>query len=78
VFVDLAFLGDQVRPGGPIILDDVQWDSVATAARYFELNTGWQPLSIDPGGRLRADRLPKPRVEPHFADFKSFGINSPP
>jgi hypothetical protein len=38
VFVDLTFLRDLVRPGGLIILDDCQWSSVATAARYFEVN----------------------------------------
>ncbi len=46
VFVDLAFLHEIVRPGGLIVLDDCQWPSVATAARYFEVNTGWEPLVL--------------------------------
>jgi predicted O-methyltransferase YrrM len=41
VFVDLYFLRELVRPGGLIVLDDCQWPSVATAVRYFEVNTGW-------------------------------------
>ena len=73
VFVDLYFLRELVRPGGLIILDDCQWPSVATAVRYFEVNTGWQPEEIGQPTRLRAFRLPDPRVEPSFEDFKSFG-----
>ena len=71
VFVDLYFLREVVRPGGLLVLDDYQWPSVATAVRYFELNTGWTPV---PAGatRLRAFRLPDPRVEPSFEDFKPF------
>jgi predicted O-methyltransferase YrrM len=72
VFVDLYFLRELVRPGGLIVLDDCQWPSVATAVRYFELNTGWQPRPISGSTRLRAYRLPEPRVEPAFTDFKPF------
>jgi predicted O-methyltransferase YrrM len=74
VFVDLHFLRELVRPGGLIILDDCQWPSVATAARYFEVNTGWVLQSIPQATRLTAYRLPDPRVEPAFFDFKPFGI----
>jgi len=74
VFVDLYFLREVVRPGGVIVVDDCEWPSVATAVRYFELNAGWQaePVGLPP--RLRAFRLPDPRVEPSFEDFKPFGI----
>jgi predicted O-methyltransferase YrrM len=72
VFVDLFFLREIVRPGGLVILDDCQWASVATAARYFEVNTGWQPVTVAEGTRLRAFRLPDPRVEPGFETFKPF------
>ena len=72
VFVDLYFLREIVRPGGLIVLDDCQWPSVATAARYFELNTGWKPERIGRPTRLRAFRLPAPRVEPSFDDFTPF------
>jgi predicted O-methyltransferase YrrM len=73
VFVDLVYLRELVRPGGLIILDDCQWPSVETAARYFELNTGWRREPIAPETRLRAYRLPDPPVDPSFEDFKMFG-----
>lgn len=74
VFVDLYYLCEIVRPGGLIVFDDCEWPSVATALRYFELNVGWRP---ERGGllpRLRGFRLPDPRVEQRFEDFKPFGI----
>jgi hypothetical protein len=74
VFVDLGFLRDIVRPGGLIVLDDCGWPSVATAARYFELNTSWRPQPIGQPTRLRAFRLPSPRFEPAFQDFKPFHL----
>jgi len=77
VFVDLTFLRELVRPGGLIILDDCQWPSVATAVRYFEVNGGWRPEAIDQTTRLRAYRLPDPRIEPSFESFEPFGLDSP-
>ncbi len=74
VFVDLALLRNLVRPGGLIILDDCDLPSVATAVRYFELNTGWQPEPVPSETRIRAYRLPDPLVEPSFEDFKPFGL----
>lgn len=74
VFVDLYFLREVVRPGGLIVLDDCDWPSVATALRYFEVNTGWQAETAGLPPRLRAFRLPGPRVEPRFEDFRAFGI----
>ena len=73
VFVDLFYLREIVRPGGLIILDDCEWPSVATAARYFELNTGWSPQVLDVDTRLRAYRLPNSRSEPAFDSFVAFG-----
>ena len=70
VFVDLYFLRKLVRGGGLIVLDDAVRPSVATALRYFDINLGWQPLSI--GGRLTARRVPDQLFEPDFADFKPF------
>ena len=78
VFVDLYFLRDIVRSGGLIILDDCQWPSVATAARYFEVNTGWRDQPLAAPTRLRAFRLPDPRIEPAFESFKPFDIASAP
>lgn len=70
VFVDLYFLRKLVRPGGLIVLDDMQWPSVAAAVHYFDLNLGWRPLVV--GGRLTARWLPEDRFEPDFTDFKPF------
>jgi predicted O-methyltransferase YrrM len=76
VFVDLFYLRELVRPGGLVILDDCSYPSVATAARYFEVNTGWKPEPIAPPTRLRAFRLPNPRTEPDFTSFKPFGLDA--
>jgi len=73
VFVDLYFLREMVRPGGVIVLDDCQWPSVATAVRYFEVNAGWQACAITQPTRLRAFRVPDPRLEPGFERFRPFG-----
>jgi predicted O-methyltransferase YrrM len=72
VFVDLFYLRELVRPGGLVILDDCGYPSVATAVRYFEVNTGWKPEPIGAPTRLRAFRLPNPRTEPNFESFKAF------
>ena len=69
VFVGLFFLRELV------VVDDCQWTSVATAVRYFELNTGWQPGPIAQDNRLRAYRLPDPPVEPNFESFVPFGLS---
>jgi predicted O-methyltransferase YrrM len=76
IFVDLFYLRELVRPGGLVILDDCSHLSVATAARYFEVNTGWEPEPIAWPTRLRAFRLPKPRTEPSFKSFKPFGLDA--
>jgi predicted O-methyltransferase YrrM len=72
VFVDLFYLRELVRPSGLVILDDCSYPSVATAVRYFEVNTGWEPEPIPGPTRLRAFRLPNPRTEPNFEGFKPF------
>ncbi len=72
VFVDLFYLRELVRPGGLVIVDDCSYPSVATAVRYFQVNTGWEPEPIPVPTRLRAFRLPNPRTEPHFESFRPF------
>jgi predicted O-methyltransferase YrrM len=72
VFVDLFYLRELVRPGGLVILDDCNYPSVATAVRYFEVNTGWQREPMPAATRLRAFRLPNPHTEPNFESFKPF------
>jgi predicted O-methyltransferase YrrM len=76
VFVDLFYLRELVRPGGLVILDDCNYSSVATAVRYFEVNTGWEPEPIARPTRLRAFRLPDPRTEPSFTSFRPFGVDA--
>jgi len=76
VFVDLFYLRELVRPGGLVILDDCSFPSVATAARYFEVNTAWEPEPIAQPTRLRAFRLPKIRTEPDFQSFRPFGFDA--
>jgi hypothetical protein len=77
VFVDLFFPGELVRPGRLVVLDDGSLPSVATAVRYFEANTGWLPTPIDSETRLRAYRVPDPRVEISFERFEPFGLDVP-
>ena len=74
VFVDLYFLRELVRPGGLIILDDCQWPSVATAAKYYVVNAGWIAEPMRQPTRLRAFRLPDPAFNPTFESFQSFQI----
>jgi predicted O-methyltransferase YrrM len=76
VFVDLFYLRELVRPGGMVILDDCSYPSVATAARYFEVNTGWKPEPLAVPTRLRAFRLPATRAEPDFKSFRPFGADT--
>jgi len=76
VFVDLFYLRELVRPGGLVILDDCSYLSVATAVRYFEVNTGWEPEPIGRPTRLRAFRLPDPRTEPGFESFRPCGLDA--
>lgn len=82
VFVDLYFVGEIVRPGGIVLLDDVWWPSVSAAAAYFETNLGWHPVpdaladgTTDPASgqpRTRAYRLPAPHPTPDFREFQPF------
>jgi hypothetical protein len=78
VFVDLYFLRQLVRPGGLIVLDDCDWPSVATAVRYFEVNTGWRRERLGSDTRVCAYRLPDPPVEASFERFVPFGLDPTP
>jgi hypothetical protein len=59
-----------------MILDDCSYPAVATAVRYFEVNTGWKHEPIAGTTRLRAFRLPDPRTEPSFESFSPFGLDT--
>lgn len=63
IFIDLHFLRELVHPCGLVVLDDCHWPSVATAARYFELNTAWERQRTSRRTRLRAFRLPTIRAD---------------
>jgi predicted O-methyltransferase YrrM len=76
VFLDLFYLRELVRPGGLMILDDCSYPSVATAARYFEVNTGWKSEPMTGTTRLRAFRLPDPLTQPSFERFRPFGLDT--
>lgn len=76
VFVDLFYLRELLRPGGLVVLDDCDYASVATAVRYFEVNTGWVREPVEGSTRLRAFRLPDPRLEPSFEAFRPFGSSA--
>jgi len=75
VFVDLFYLRELVRPSGLVILDDCRYPSVSTAVRYFQVNAGWEPEPIPAATRLRAFRLPNPRIEANFESFKPFWVS---
>jgi predicted O-methyltransferase YrrM len=70
VFLDLYYLRKIVRPGGLLILDDVEMPSVGTAVRYYELNLGFRLVELP--GRLDGWRLPDRPVEPAFGEFEPF------
>lgn len=76
VFLDLAYLSQLVRPAGFVVVDDYDLPSVATAARYFELNTGWTMEPISAPTRLRSFRLPDPRPTPSFENFRRFDVET--
>ena len=65
--------GSSCVRGGWSSCDDCDSAPVATAVGYFQANTGWVPVAIGAATRLRAFRLPDPRVEPGFHEFKPFG-----
>jgi hypothetical protein len=59
-----------------VIFDDCDYASVATAVYYFEVNGVWRLHPIETPTRLRAYRLPDPRVEPAYESFRPFGTNN--
>jgi predicted O-methyltransferase YrrM len=75
VFVDLFYLGNLVRPGGIIFLDDYQLPGVARAASFFTSNLGWTTEEISPPDNLhqwavlRTSTVPDTRSFDHFVDF---------
>jgi predicted O-methyltransferase YrrM len=75
VFVDLFYLGNLVKPGGIIFLDDYQLPGIARAASFFTSNLGWTTEEISPPDDLhqwavlRTSAVPDGRSFDHFVDF---------
>ena len=75
VFVDLYYLGQLLRPGGIIFLDDHQLPGVARAASFFTANLGWAvEESCTAEDRhhwavLRTSTSPDTRPFDYFSDF---------
>jgi predicted O-methyltransferase YrrM len=75
VFVDLAYLGRLVRPGGVIFVDDYQLPSIRRAVSFFTTNLAWETeeVSTDDARHhwtvLRTASNPTQRPFDHFIDF---------
>jgi predicted O-methyltransferase YrrM len=72
VFLDLAYLGRLLRPGGIAILDDYQLPAVARAASFCVTNLGWTLEEVSTPAEwavLRTSRLPDTRPFDHYVEF---------
>jgi len=75
VFVDLRYLGQIVRPGGIIFLDDYQLRSVSRAVSFYTNNLGWTVEEVSPDDDLhrwvvlRTALTPLQRPYDHYVDF---------
>jgi predicted O-methyltransferase YrrM len=75
VFIDLRYLGQLVRPGGIIFLDDYQLRSVSRAVSFCTNNLGWAVEEESPDDDLhrwvvlRTALVPLQRPYDHYVDF---------
>jgi predicted O-methyltransferase YrrM len=75
VFLDLVYLGQLLRPGKIVFLDDYHLQGVARAASFFLTNLGWalEAVSTDEEHRhwavLRTSIEPDTRAFDYFRDF---------
>ena len=75
VFVDLMYLGQLVRRGGVIFLDDYQLKSVTKAVSFCVNNLGWTIEETGPESSLhqwvvmRTPVNPLQRMYDHYVDF---------
>jgi predicted O-methyltransferase YrrM len=75
VFVDLRYLGQLVRPGGIIFLDDYQLRSVSKAVSFYTNNLKWTVEEESPKDNLhrwvvlRTPLIPLERSYDHYVDF---------
>jgi len=75
VFLDLVYLGQLLRPGKIVFLDDYHLQGVARAASFFLTNLGWalEAVSTDEERHhwavLRTSTEPDTRAFDYFRDF---------
>ena len=75
VFLDLAYLGRLVRPGGIVFVDDYQLPAVPRAASFFVTNLGWAIEEVSAADALhqwavlRTSTAPDTRRFDDFVDF---------
>lgn len=75
VFLDLAYLGRLVRPGGIVFVDDYQLPAVVRAASFFLTNLGWTleeisaPDDLHQWAVLRTAHTPDTRPFDYYVDF---------
>lgn len=65
VFIDMYYMHHLIRPGGWILVDDMQLPAVATAVRFFESSLGYER---DPSNDIRSSSRLKRlqgKKEPH-------------
>jgi predicted O-methyltransferase YrrM len=75
VFVDLAYLGRLLRPGGIVFVDDYHLPGIARAVSFFVANLGWSLEEVSTAedrhhwAVLRTSAKPDIRPFDYFADF---------
>jgi len=84
-FLDVYFCGRLVRPGGVIIVDDLQLPALRAVLDYFETNMGYERVSgvlpdeyhrdalRRPRGRMAVLRVPVDPPERRWDSYESFG-----
>lgn len=75
VFLDLAYLGRLLRPGGIVFVDDYHLPGIARAASFFLTNLGWSLEDVSTAEAhhhwavLRTRTTPDTRPFDYFIDF---------
>jgi predicted O-methyltransferase YrrM len=75
VFVDLVYLGQLLRPGHVVFLDDYQLPGVRKAVSFFLRNLGWSLTEVSPDDDehqwvvVRTSADPDTRLFDYFVDF---------
>lgn len=75
VFLDLAYLGRLLRPGGIVFVDDYHLPGIARAVSFFLANLGWSLEEVSTAEArhhwavVRTSTKPDNRPFDYFADF---------